>query len=112
MPLDPDYVGPATIAGYTVIFTANVPSHAVAICDTPDGTGTVVRADDPKLLQSMMRDEHCGRVVDVRAGAETLILEVEFDCMLAGSKRIRAFPARALEVNEVPDEHRLALEVG
>src|SRR5262249_3444961 len=31
VPLDGDYVGPATIVGYTVVFAGGVPSHAIAI---------------------------------------------------------------------------------
>ena len=65
LPLDGDHVGPATIVGYTVVFTAGVPSHAIAICDTPSGGRTVVRSEDPALLESMTREEFCGRVVDV-----------------------------------------------
>jgi len=61
-------VGPAAIVGYTVVFVAGAPSHAVAICDTPAGRRTVVRSEDPALLDSMTRQEFCGRVVQV-AGA-------------------------------------------
>jgi acetyl-CoA C-acetyltransferase len=68
VPLDGDYVGPATIVGYTVVFAGGVPSHAIAICDTPAGRRTVVRSEDRALLESMMREEFCGRVVQV-AGA-------------------------------------------
>lgn len=68
LPLDGDYVGPATIVGYTVVYLANRPTHAVAICDLPDGTRTVARAEDPALLEAMTREEFCGRVVEVAAG--------------------------------------------
>jgi acetyl-CoA C-acetyltransferase len=68
LPLVDDHVGPATIVGYTVVFVGGEPSHAVAICDTPDGARTVVRSDDGAVLASMMREEFCGRVVDVGAG--------------------------------------------
>jgi acetyl-CoA C-acetyltransferase len=68
VPLDGDYVGPATVVGYTVVFAGGRPSHAIAICDTPGGRRTVVRSEERALLESMTREEFCGRVVEV-AGA-------------------------------------------
>ena len=55
--LDGDYVGPATIAGYTVVFQRGEPAHAVAVCDTKEGRRTVVRSEDRALLEAMMREE-------------------------------------------------------
>jgi hypothetical protein len=52
----------------TVVFQGSVPSHAIAICDLPDGTRTVVRSEDPSVLDALMRTEHCGRTIDVAAG--------------------------------------------
>jgi len=69
LPLDGDYVGPAAIVGYTVVFAGGVPSHAIAICDTPQGRRTVVRSQDQALLESMTREEFCGRVVQVTGAA-------------------------------------------
>lgn len=66
--LNADYAGPATIAGYTVMFNGDVPSHGVAICDTADGERTVVRSDDQALLESMIREEFCGRAVEISRG--------------------------------------------
>jgi len=60
-----DYVGPATIVGYTVVFAGGEPSHAIAYCDTPAGERTVVRSEERSLLDAMMRDEFCGRTVEV-----------------------------------------------
>ena len=45
-----------------------------------------------------------------RSHAQAVILEVEFDNMLAGRERIRAFPLDAFEVSQIPEEDRLALE--
>ena len=45
-----------------------------------------------------------------RADAEAVILEVELDGVLAGRERVRAFPLDAFQVDQVPEEHRLALE--
>jgi len=67
--LDGDYVGPATVVGYTVVFVGGVPSHGIAICDTPAGWRTVVRSEDRALLESMTQEEFCGRVVQVAAAA-------------------------------------------
>jgi hypothetical protein len=67
VPLNGDYVGPATVVGYTVVFAGGVPSHAIAICDTPGGWRTVVRTEERALLESMTREEFCGRVVQVAA---------------------------------------------
>lgn len=70
--LDDRYVGPGTIVGYTVVFNREAPSHAIAICDTADNARTVVRTEDKALLESMIRDEFCGRVVQIsRAGTFT-----------------------------------------
>jgi len=69
LPLDGDYVGPATIVGYTVVFAGGAPSHAVAICDTPAGARTVVRTEERVLIESMTREEFCGRVVQVAGAA-------------------------------------------
>jgi acetyl-CoA C-acetyltransferase len=66
LPLDGDYAGPATIVGYTVVFDRGRPSHAIAVCDTPQGARTVVRSEDGVLLERMTREEFCGRTVQVR----------------------------------------------
>jgi acetyl-CoA C-acetyltransferase len=68
LPLAGDHTGPATIAGYTVVFAGGVPSHAIAVCDTPGGERTVVRTEDGALLEAMTREEFCGRVIEVTRG--------------------------------------------
>jgi len=68
LPLNGQYVGPATIVGYTVVFQKGQLSHGVAICDTPDGDRTVARSDDEALLGEMMTREFCGRVVEISKG--------------------------------------------
>jgi acetyl-CoA C-acetyltransferase len=65
LPLTIDYAGPATIVGYTVAFTRNEASHAIAICDTAPGDRTVVRSDDRALAERMTREEFVGRRVMV-----------------------------------------------
>jgi acetyl-CoA C-acetyltransferase len=64
VPLNGDYTGRATIVGYTVMYNRDQPSHAIAICDTPAGERTVVRTENGALLESMTREEFCGRVID------------------------------------------------
>lgn len=68
LPLDGDYAGPAMIVGYTLMYNRDVLSHGIAICDTPAGARAVVRTEDTALLESMTREEFCGRVIEVRAG--------------------------------------------
>ena len=63
--LNEAYVGPATVIGYTVVFAGEVPSYAIAICDTPGGERTVARSENGALLESMMQQEFCGRVIRV-----------------------------------------------
>jgi acetyl-CoA C-acetyltransferase len=65
LPLNGDYVGAATIVGYTVVFEKGQVSHGVAVCDTPNGERTVARNDDAALLDEMMKREFCGCVVEI-----------------------------------------------
>jgi acetyl-CoA C-acetyltransferase len=66
VPLDACYAGPATIVGYTVVYAKGEMSHAIAICDTPQGSRTVARSEEKPLLASMTESEFCGRRVEVR----------------------------------------------
>jgi acetyl-CoA C-acetyltransferase len=68
VPLNAAYAGPATIVGYTVVFNRDEASHGIAICDTPAGERTVVRTEDKALLESMTREEFCGRMIEVSSG--------------------------------------------
>ena len=43
-------------------------------------------------------------------GAESVVLEVELQGVLAGRKRFRPLPADSLQIEEVPDEDRLAFQ--
>src|SRR5208337_600802 len=45
-----------------------------------------------------------------RTHAETVVLEVELQRVLPGGQRFRTLPLYALEVDQVPREHRLALQ--
>ena len=70
--LDPVYEGPATVAGYTVVYADGSPQLALAVCDTPGGRRAVAAADaadDPDLAKAMVSDEWCGRAVTIGPGA-------------------------------------------
>ena len=45
-----------------------------------------------------------------RSHSKTVVFEIEFNGVLTGSKRIRRFPPNALQVDEVPEEHRFPFE--
>jgi acetyl-CoA C-acetyltransferase len=66
--LNGDYVGKATIAGYTVVYDKEDASHAFAYCDAPDGERTVVRTNEEELLARMIQEEFCGREVQILSG--------------------------------------------
>lgn len=63
-----DYVGRATIAGYTVVYNEQGASHAFAYCDTPEGKRTVARTHEADLLTRMTQEEFCGREVRILSG--------------------------------------------
>jgi acetyl-CoA C-acetyltransferase len=68
VPLNGDYVGPATVVGYTVMFAGGGPSHGLAICDTAEGERTVVRSEDRRLIETMCRNQYCGSCSRVDRG--------------------------------------------
>ena len=70
VPLNAEYAGPATIVGYTVAHYRGEISHGMAICDTADGERTVVMTREKELLESMMREEFCGRTVEVMSDGD------------------------------------------
>lgn len=63
--IDPGYVGTATVASYTVLFSGDTPVRAVAICDLPDGRRTIAASNDEPLCRAMTAHEHCGRAVRI-----------------------------------------------
>ncbi len=60
------YQGPASIAGYTVLYEGNAPSRAVIVADTPDQQRVVAWSDDAASMQAMMREEHCAKAVHIQ----------------------------------------------
>lgn len=56
-----DWDGPVVIEAYTVAHRGGEPRVAHAACLTDDGRRTWATTDDPAVMASMMREEHCGR---------------------------------------------------
>lgn len=63
LPTTGDYVGPATVIGYTVSYHRGEITQGFAYCDTPDGKRTVAKSLDKALLETMTREEFVGREV-------------------------------------------------
>ncbi len=102
----------------------------VGVVHAGDGIGADIEAliplqdDRDRLLHPLLVDHlavHLQRagtafadagkvVVRHRADAQAVILEVELDGVLAGRERLRGLPLDPFEVEQVPVEHRLALE--
>jgi len=62
------YTGPARIATYTVLFDADRPVRAVALCDLPDGRRTLAACTDAGVARAMTEREHCGAPVTIAPG--------------------------------------------
>lgn len=65
LPVTGDYTGSATVAGYTVVFNKEEPSHGFAYCDTPTGARTVAKSSDKNLLTQMTQKEFVGRAITI-----------------------------------------------
>ncbi len=70
IPVDGNYTGPATVVGYSVMYNKAEISHAIAYCDTPQSTRTVVRTSNKDLAERMTREEFCGRTIQVQADGD------------------------------------------
>lgn len=68
----PDYVGSATVAGYTVLYDRSGATRGVAVVDLPDGKRSIASTDDPDLMSRMATTEFCGTALDVHAGLFTV----------------------------------------
>lgn len=69
-PIDDEYVGPATIATYTIMYDRDgLRLYGAAICDLPTGARSYVRIMDRALLEEAERSELVGREVEIGAGA-------------------------------------------
>jgi acetyl-CoA C-acetyltransferase len=63
-----NYEGPATIAGYTVLFQGERAWRAVAVCDVPGGKRTVAYSEQSTIVEALQGGEFCGRQVAVIEG--------------------------------------------
>lgn len=59
------FVGDVKVLGYTVVFNKGQPSHAVAVCETPEGKRTVGQSHESELMQAMMQQEFCGQTLQL-----------------------------------------------
>ncbi|MDP6377836.1 MAG: hypothetical protein QF921_10335 [Pseudomonadales bacterium] len=64
----PNYVGAATVAGYTVLYDREGPQRSVAIVDLPDGKRSIAHTDDVGLMTTMQSEEFCGMTVQIAGG--------------------------------------------
>jgi acetyl-CoA C-acetyltransferase len=62
------YEGAATIAGYTVLYQAETPWRAVAVCDVGAGQRTVAYSEDSAVVQALLSGEFVGRPVAIAEG--------------------------------------------
>lgn len=60
-----DYQGPATVVGYTVLYSGDQPARGIAIADLPNGNRTVVFSENTETLVTMLADEFCGAEIKV-----------------------------------------------
>lgn len=60
--------GEGAINAYTVLFSGDSPTRAVAVIDLPDGKRTVVFSEEYKVLQRMMLEDLCGQAVILDSG--------------------------------------------
>jgi acetyl-CoA C-acetyltransferase len=60
-----DYQGPATVVGYTVLYSGDQPARGIAIADLPNGSRTVVFSENTETLATMLAAEFCGADIKV-----------------------------------------------
>lgn len=68
----PDYTGPATVAGYTVMYDRNGAHRGVAVVDLPGGQRSIAHTADPSLMSRMVATEFCDVSVKVQSGRFTV----------------------------------------
>lgn len=73
-PLNPEYVGQARVAGYTVNSIPGFPDSLIAVCDTTGGERAIATSDQATLINAACTEELCGRDVSITESS-TLHLE-------------------------------------
>ena len=68
--VDPDLVGAATIAGYTVVAERDGALTVVAIVESADGVRSVAQSDDQAFAARLLVEESVGLAVEVPAPGE------------------------------------------
>jgi acetyl-CoA C-acetyltransferase len=64
--------GRGTISAYTVLFEGGAPAKSVLFCDLEDGTRALATSRDAALAEVALREELCGRKVQLAAGEPAL----------------------------------------
>jgi len=64
----PDYRGRARVAGYTVLYSGDVPGQTVVIGDLDDGRRATAVSEDPALAQAATTREIIGSEVEIGSG--------------------------------------------
>ena len=72
LPVLENYHGTAMIVGYTVLYSGDTPTRAIAIADTPAKERVVVYSEEPLVVQRMLGDEMCGSIIAVDGQSFTL----------------------------------------
>jgi acetyl-CoA C-acetyltransferase len=68
-----DYYGPGTIAAATVEFSGEAPVNAIFVCDLPNQCRTLAISTDAGVMETVMREEVCGRPIEL-SGNEMALL--------------------------------------
>jgi len=58
-----DYRGRASVAGFTVVYSAGQPQQGVAMLDTDDGERVIAWTENPDQMRLMEEQDWCGRTV-------------------------------------------------
>lgn len=64
----PEFTGKVTIESYTVMYAGDQPNIAHLACLTQEGQRVWVNSEDKDLMQSMTREEFCGRDARIDKG--------------------------------------------
>ncbi len=64
--VNPDYEGPAQVAGYTVMYTKNEPQRGIAVVDLPDNQRSICYTEDSNAMNYMEKEEFCGRNINIK----------------------------------------------
>jgi acetyl-CoA C-acetyltransferase len=69
-PVDPDLVGPASVAGYTVVPDREGPFTAVAVVESAEGVRSVAQSRDQALVARLLAEDCVGLPVELPSPGE------------------------------------------